>query len=350
MFEDVVGNNGGRFIIAAVAVAAGLLLLVAVLWFMRNRASSPFIRGGKNRLPRLAVLDAAAVDTRRRLVLVRRDDVEHLIMIGGPTDIVIESRIVGANPGLEPPKAANAALAAPPANAQMIGAQTTGAQIAAQAAPANLAGPARTEALPAPPARIAQERRPESRAESRAEPRPDARAETRPAARPAQPPVSNMGQALYGDDAVAPRPNPAARVTAPAPATPPKPSPRPAAPAARAAPEDILEAARARVLPQIPSPPQPLAQPPAQPPAQPQASAPAAKGSPAAAEIGKRDDGRDFERLLDAQISGDLGRIASEPAPRAPSIEAPRPAPRKEPTLEEEMNRMLSEMGNERKS
>nr|WP_245317801.1 flagellar biosynthetic protein FliO [Ensifer sp. 1H6] len=39
------------------------------------------------------MLDAAAVDTRRRLVLVRRDDVEHLIMIGGPTDIVIESRI-----------------------------------------------------------------------------------------------------------------------------------------------------------------------------------------------------------------------------------------------------------------
>ena len=39
---------------------------------------------------------AAAIDTRRRLVLLRRDDVEHLVMIGGPTDIVIESRIVTA--------------------------------------------------------------------------------------------------------------------------------------------------------------------------------------------------------------------------------------------------------------
>jgi hypothetical protein len=39
------------------------------------------------------VLDAAAVDARRRLVLVRRDGIEHLIMIGGPTDIVIESGI-----------------------------------------------------------------------------------------------------------------------------------------------------------------------------------------------------------------------------------------------------------------
>jgi hypothetical protein len=39
------------------------------------------------------VLDAAAVDARRRIVLVRRDDVEHLVMIGGPTDVVIESGI-----------------------------------------------------------------------------------------------------------------------------------------------------------------------------------------------------------------------------------------------------------------
>ncbi len=94
MMETILGDNGSRFIIAAGAVAIGLLCLVAVLWIMRNRPSSPFVRGGKNRQPRLAVLDAAAVDTRRRLVLVRRDDVEHLIMIGGPTDVVIESRIV----------------------------------------------------------------------------------------------------------------------------------------------------------------------------------------------------------------------------------------------------------------
>ncbi|RVI01981.1 histidine kinase, partial [Sinorhizobium meliloti] len=92
MMETILGDNASRFMIAAGAVAIGLLCLVAVLRLMRNKPSSPFVRGGKNRQPRLAVLDAAAVDTRRRLVLVRRDDVEHLIMIGGPTDIVIESR------------------------------------------------------------------------------------------------------------------------------------------------------------------------------------------------------------------------------------------------------------------
>ena len=44
-------------------------------------------------LPRLGVIEQATVDSRRRLVLVRRDDVEHLIMTGGPVDVVIETGI-----------------------------------------------------------------------------------------------------------------------------------------------------------------------------------------------------------------------------------------------------------------
>ena len=59
-------------------------------------------------MPRLAVIDAAAVDGRRRLVLVRRDNIEHLLMIGGPTDIVVEPNIVRALPGRDqmPPRPA----------------------------------------------------------------------------------------------------------------------------------------------------------------------------------------------------------------------------------------------------
>ncbi|WP_404943446.1 flagellar biosynthetic protein FliO, partial [Rhizobium ruizarguesonis] len=96
MLDDVVGAYGSRFLLAAGGVGLALLLLIIVLWVIRSRAPSPFVRGGRNRQPRLQVLDAAAVDARRRLVLVRRDDVEHLIMIGGPSDIVIESRILPA--------------------------------------------------------------------------------------------------------------------------------------------------------------------------------------------------------------------------------------------------------------
>ena len=36
--------------------------------------------------PRLSVMEQASVDSKRKLVLIRRDDVEHLIMTGGPVD------------------------------------------------------------------------------------------------------------------------------------------------------------------------------------------------------------------------------------------------------------------------
>ncbi|MDE2376726.1 flagellar biosynthetic protein FliO [Bradyrhizobium sp.] len=85
------------FIFAFIAVLA---LIGVAAWLVRrfatNRLGANTQRG---RMPRLAVIDAAAVDGRRRLVLVRRDNVEHLLMIGGPTDIVVEPNIVRAAPG-----------------------------------------------------------------------------------------------------------------------------------------------------------------------------------------------------------------------------------------------------------
>lgn len=44
---------------------------------------------------RLDVIDHANVDGKRRLLLIRRDNVEHLIMTGGPVDVVIETGING---------------------------------------------------------------------------------------------------------------------------------------------------------------------------------------------------------------------------------------------------------------
>ena len=42
---------------------------------------------------RLDIVDQTTIDGRRRLVLIRRDDVEHLVMTGGPVDVVIETGI-----------------------------------------------------------------------------------------------------------------------------------------------------------------------------------------------------------------------------------------------------------------
>jgi len=91
------------------AFVAVLALIGVVDWLIRrfagNRLGANTQRG---RMPRLAVIDAAAVDGRRRLVLVRRDNIEHLLMIGGPTDIVVEPNIVRGTAGRDqlPPRPA----------------------------------------------------------------------------------------------------------------------------------------------------------------------------------------------------------------------------------------------------
>jgi flagellar protein FliO/FliZ len=51
----------------------------------------------RKRQLRVAVMDAASVDSRRRLILIRRDNVEHLLIIGGPTDVVVETNIMRGN-------------------------------------------------------------------------------------------------------------------------------------------------------------------------------------------------------------------------------------------------------------
>jgi hypothetical protein len=79
------------------AFVAVLALIGVAAWLVRRFATNRLgANTNRGRMPRLAVIDAAAVDGRRRLVLVRRDNMEHLIMIGGPTDIVVESNIVRA--------------------------------------------------------------------------------------------------------------------------------------------------------------------------------------------------------------------------------------------------------------
>jgi flagellar biogenesis protein FliO len=110
------GQFGLRILVAVFLVLAligGLAWLVRVFRFERTGTASR-----RARQPRLAVIDAAAVDGRRRLVIIRRDNVEHLLMIGGPTDIVVEPNIVRATVR-EP------ALARPPAVAEELEAAPT---------------------------------------------------------------------------------------------------------------------------------------------------------------------------------------------------------------------------------
>jgi hypothetical protein len=97
------------------AFVAVLALIGVAAWLVRRFAGNRLgANTNRGRMPRLAVIDAAAVDGRRRLVLVRRDNIEHLLMIGGPTDIVVEPNIVRAMPGRDPMPQRPGAAAEPP--------------------------------------------------------------------------------------------------------------------------------------------------------------------------------------------------------------------------------------------
>ena len=103
MFETLFGE--GQYALKFVIAFVGVLALIGLtVWLIRRFGAERLGTGAvRGRQPRLAVIDAASVDGRRRLVLIRRDNVEHLMMIGGPTDVVVEANIVrAAAPGREP--------------------------------------------------------------------------------------------------------------------------------------------------------------------------------------------------------------------------------------------------------
>ena len=88
-----VGAESAQMVSYGLMGLAGLIGLWILYWLFKKLRHGTFISGGRNALPRLAVQDATPVDSHRRLVLVRRDDVEHLLLIGGNTDIVVEQNI-----------------------------------------------------------------------------------------------------------------------------------------------------------------------------------------------------------------------------------------------------------------
>jgi len=96
MFETLFGLElplAVRFFLAFL-ISLGLFGAAAwaVLRFCMRRLE------GANPRARLAVVDRASVDESRQLILLRRDNVEYLLMIGGPTDVVVEATIVRAAP------------------------------------------------------------------------------------------------------------------------------------------------------------------------------------------------------------------------------------------------------------
>lgn len=94
------------------ALAAVIGLMLAAAWALRRLGA----RSGFGPLAgkrRLAIVEAIALDARSRLVLVRRDDREHLLVLGQGAAVLVEGGI--AAPPAPAPAPAPAASATPAA-------------------------------------------------------------------------------------------------------------------------------------------------------------------------------------------------------------------------------------------
>jgi len=79
-----------RFFLVLILV---LGLIVGFGWLLKRLGIGDGARGPLTRRRRLGTIESAALDSRHKVVLVRRDDVEHLVLVGPNTSQVIESGI-----------------------------------------------------------------------------------------------------------------------------------------------------------------------------------------------------------------------------------------------------------------
>lgn len=273
MLDSLLGAQLGttaKFAIAFLLVL-GLIGITAIILKRFGSGRMPSSGGGRNRQPRLAVLDSAVVDAKRRLVLIRRDNSEHLLLIGGPSDVVVETNIVRTG--------AQGDRRTQLRNAQMLDPDAIEPSLVPE--PAYDEPQGRSGAEPAAP-------RPRER-----EPRPQPQAEPE-----AAPPMRTRER----------QPAPRQEFDEPAYAPPPRPEPRPE-PAAYSPPP--------------PLPPRPAAHPSA---AAPQPAAPAAASQP-------HSDAQYNE--MAQRLEAALRKPASAPAPKAPEprVTPPTPQTRQAPPM-----------------
>lgn len=96
------GGAENTILTAAFALGIVLVLILLGLWALKFffNATANMSRG---RVRRLTVIDTVQIDPRRKVVILRRDNVEHVIMTGGPQDLLVESGIAVERPGARRP-------------------------------------------------------------------------------------------------------------------------------------------------------------------------------------------------------------------------------------------------------
>lgn len=291
--ESLVGPEYAAALLWTIVALIVLLVLLIAIRIVRGLSIGTFVAGGRNRKTRLAVMDATAVDSHRRLVLVRRDDIEHLILIGGPTDVVVEQNIRMASPTRRAADDGYGAHGhAHPQEAPFAHDHAHAPAAPAQprpAAPVHAPAPARAAPHPAPPAAPL-------------------------AAPPAAPVRSEPRLAPQGAAAVAPAAPRAAPPHQPAPVQTPSPPPSPQG----VQPMRPIVAPRSVTEPVAP---------------------------PAAPEVSRKADLDDaLLRELEVSLDGERPARTAPPQPAAPAA-APQPAAHSlDAALDEEMSKLLRDL------
>lgn len=179
-----IGSESVVWLIAIAVFLVGVAIVLARFNLLPGRK-----RQGREELfedaigeGRLQVLESTSVDADRRLILVRCDEVEHLIMVGGPADVVVESDVRKSRSGAKPARPPAIEGHARPAglNGRAEGPMTRSGEAAAAAFEASLrAEPKGPQATVPEERRAPEQKMPEARAEATPEEAP-----ARPAALP----------------------------------------------------------------------------------------------------------------------------------------------------------------------
>lgn len=91
-------SSDGSFSLQFAIIFIVIFLILAAIVFTFRRLTGKSVTlssksGTRGRQPRLGIVDIYELDRQRQLILLRRDNVEHLLLVGGPNDVVIERNI-----------------------------------------------------------------------------------------------------------------------------------------------------------------------------------------------------------------------------------------------------------------
>ncbi|KST57548.1 hypothetical protein AO398_24825 [Methylobacterium sp. GXS13] len=95
--QSVFGSEGSPIVQYVVIFAVIFTALAAIVFTVRRLTGRSLALPGRTpargRQPRLGIVDVYELDRARQLILLRRDNVEHLLLVGGPNDVVVERNI-----------------------------------------------------------------------------------------------------------------------------------------------------------------------------------------------------------------------------------------------------------------